>query len=51
MGVVDALNERYGKVSIAAASTLFKPDAMAEVAIELVLQQAEKLGEDWSPLL
>ena len=26
------------------------PPDMAETAIELVLQQAEKLGEDWSPL-
>lgn len=26
------------------------PPDMAETAIELVLQQAEKLGEDWNPL-
>lgn len=26
------------------------PPDMAETAIEVVLQQAEKLGEDWSPL-
>ncbi|MCC2595917.1 DUF3387 domain-containing protein [Pusillimonas sp. MFBS29] len=26
------------------------PPDMAEAAIELVLQQAEKLGEDWNPL-
>ncbi len=28
MGVIDALNERYGKATVAAASTLSKLDAL-----------------------